>query len=44
MKKNMCWNDFLPRTDYSKQEKCREIIESAYWKKIIIFMDGDRFL
>ena len=20
---------FLPRTDYSKQEKCREIIESA---------------
>ena len=21
---------FLPRTDYSEQEKCREIIESSY--------------
>ena len=27
--KNLCRNGFLPRTDYSEQEKCREIIESA---------------
>ena len=35
---------FLPRTDYSEQEKCREIIESALLEEIIIFMDGDKFL
>ena len=34
---------FLPRTDYSEQEKCREIIESALLMKIIIYMDGDKF-
>ena len=29
IKKNLRRYGFLPRTDYSEQEKCREIIESA---------------
>ena len=30
IKKNLCWDGFLPRTDYAEQEKCREIIESVF--------------
>ena len=29
---------FLPRTDYSEQEKCREIIESALLEGKLLYL------
>ena len=34
---------FLPRTDYSEQEKCREIIESALLDENYYIYGGDKF-
>ena len=34
---------FLPRTDYSEQEKCREIIESALLAENYYIYGGDKF-
>jgi len=34
---------FLPRNDYVSQEKCKTIVENELLKKIIMYIDGDKF-
>jgi len=34
---------FLPRNDYTSQEKCKTIVENELLSKITTFTDGDRF-